>query len=178
MDTTAVKSVCVTGHRKDFDEFAVVASLKEAIFLAYIKGFTNFCTGMALGVDTLFAREVIKLKEIGKSGLFSDITLTAYVPFEGQELKWPQPDQQEYTEILSDCDSVIHCSKAGYGAKKFFIRNRRMVDESQAVIAVYDGREGGTQDCANYAWSKGRWVYVIDPKTGRAKWKNKRAAVQ
>jgi uncharacterized phage-like protein YoqJ len=167
--TAGVRALCVTGPRKDFIPIVVHDSLQEAVFTAYIKGFTVFITGMALGVDTIFAEIVLNLRET-----FGDMELHAYIPFEGQELKWKQPQQQHYCEILAECNDVVHCSEAGFQPKKFQIRNEAMVDESDAIVAVYDGREGGTKNCFDYAWKKKKPIRVIDPRTGQAKWLKKR----
>ena len=44
------------------------------------------------------------------------------------------------------------------------IRNRWMVDNSDLVLAVFDGKkEGGTWNCVKYAKSKNKEIVVIKP---------------
>lgn len=167
---TTTKQLCVTGPRRDFNFVTTERSLKEAIVKAYMNGFMRFACGMALGVDTVFADTVLALRDSALDGeVFSDLTLVAYVPFEGQELKWPQPHQLKYTEILREAD-VVYTGTPGYSDEKYILRNKRMIDESETVVAVYDDRGGGTGQCYDYSLGVGRYVYRIDPFSGKARW--------
>lgn len=168
---TPTKQLCVTGPRRDYNFVSVGRALKEVVVRAYMNDFTRFACGMALGIDTLFADVVLELKEsFGARQLFSDMQLIAYVPFEGQEFKWPQPHQMKYTELLRAASEVIYTADTGYADSKYIIRNERMVNESQAVVAVYDGRGGGTGHCYDYALRSGKRVFKIDPYSGVGGW--------
>jgi len=49
-------------------------------------------------------------------------------------------------------------------------RNEWMVDNSDAVIAVWDGTPGATATAVDYARKLGRSVLVIDPVKQTEKW--------
>ena len=42
-------------------------------------------------------------------------------------------------------------------------RNRYMVDNASVVVAVYDGRQGGTASTIAYAAKKGREIIELRP---------------
>ena len=47
-----------------------------------------------------------------------------------------------------------------HGKKAGILRNKEMVDEADAVIAIWDGKSRGTKHSIDYAHSKGKPVYV------------------
>jgi len=49
-------------------------------------------------------------------------------------------------------------------------RNECMIDNSDAVIAVWDGAPGGAANPVDYAHKVGRSVLVIDPVKQTEKW--------
>lgn len=103
----------------------VVSTLDPAVDIA-------IC-GMAQGVDQLFANICM---EFG-------IPVHAYVPFEGQESKWPTIAQKKYRSLINQCDDVVVC--AAHSSKgAFLFRNALMVRNSDSAIAVWDGSPGGT----------------------------------
>ena len=70
---------CFTGHRMQKltrSEEAIRRDLEDAIRMAIAGGYTTFITGMASGVDTWAAMEVLSLKASGK-----DVHLVCAVPF-------------------------------------------------------------------------------------------------
>jgi len=124
-------------------------------------GQTEFISGMAIGADQLFANAVIELKRAGYP-----ITLVAAVPFQGQENNWPEYTRVKFRNILSCADKVQIVSPGGYEARKMQIRNCWMVDNSDIVLAVWDGKkEGGTWNCISYAVSKNKVMVNLEPKT-------------
>lgn len=167
MDGCIRNSISFTGHRPSklggYDESVKkVVDIKNAllykIIVAYEKGYTNFVSGMAIGVDTWAAEAVLKLKDE-----LPDITLTCAIPFEGQQSRWPVEAQKRFYKILDNADTIHYVCDAGYGAWKLQRRNEWMVDNSQLVIAVWDGTEGGTGNCVKYAERKKREIWRIEP---------------
>lgn len=153
-------SVCFTGHRPDklggYNENNPIMArvrkmLTHEIRRMLLSGNRTFITGMALGVDQLAAEILLDLKD--GSGHISNIKLIAAVPFLGQEKMWPQASQRKFREILAKCDEVVYVCNAGYAGWKMQKRNEWMVDNSEAVIAVWDGTAGGTGNCVKYAES-------------------------
>lgn len=97
--------------------------------------------GMALGWDQAVATAALAL----------GIPVVAYIPFDGQESGWPDTAKAHYAKLLSLCSEVIVCSPGGYSPEKMQLRNQAMVDGSVQLIALWDGKPGGTSNCVSYA---------------------------
>ena len=104
---------------------------------------------MALGWD----------QAIAEAALYLDMPLVAYIPFVGQESRWPETSQQRYWHILNNPNTeyVIVC-EGGYGAWKMQKRNEAMVNASMHLLALWDGSTGGTGNCIRYAKAKQRRI--------------------
>lgn len=61
-----------------------------------------------------------------------------------------------FTEHVADWE--------GQGRRAGFLRNVRMVDAVEAVIAIWDGESRGTKHSIYYATSQGKQVFVIRPQ--------------
>lgn len=118
-------------------------------------------SGMALGVDQLYVQTAIQLKNMWSK--YFKVTITAAIPCRGHELKWPLKSRELYHELLKQCDSVRYIHNGTYTQSCMEERNRWMVDNSDAVIAVWDGKSGGTANCIRYARQKGKTIYIINP---------------
>lgn len=104
-------------------------------------------TGMALGVDQIFAEEILQLKQQGHN-----ITLCACIPFLGQQCKWPAKAQEHYRVLCSKCDSSVCVCQGNYASWKLQKRNEYIVDRVDKLIAVWNGEpNGGTFNCIKYA---------------------------
>ena len=145
------KTCCVTGHRdipaEQMDRIQKL--LRQEILAAIEDGYTHFISGFAAGADLLFANIVAELKEI------YPITLEAAIPYPGR-MKTPD---ETFQRLIRCCDTVkIHSDSYFKGC--YMRRNRYMVDQSQRVVAVYNGRPtGGTAATVRYA--KGKDVRVV-----------------
>jgi uncharacterized phage-like protein YoqJ/predicted NAD-dependent protein-ADP-ribosyltransferase YbiA (DUF1768 family) len=136
-------------------------------------------SGMALGADQWWAEEALNL----------NLTVHAYIPFTGQEGRWPQVSQQTYSNILSRCAVVKNCMEERWN--RFYddmnsireymqYRNECMIRDCKALVAVYDGSHGGTKNCYDVAHHNMprfikdqnllRWIWVIDPRSRECKW--------
>lgn len=110
-------------------------------------------SGMALGVDQWAAEICLEL----------GIPLTAAVPFVGQEKIWPVSSVVKFNEILDKATEKVIVSPGGYAAWKMQVRNQWMVDNSDKVIAVFDGSKGGTGNCVEYIKKVGKPLIIVDP---------------
>ena len=100
-------------------------------------------TGGALGWDTWLA----------EAALECDIPLLVYIPFEGQEKRWPKQSQDRYNSILERAKEVKYLF-AEYSNQAFLDRNKMMMDHCDVVYALYNGKpEGGTAHAIRYAES-------------------------
>ncbi len=153
--------VCGTGHRpnKLGGEYDLKGPLTRLIAEEVYKVFDRIkpdviISGMALGFDMILAVCAIK----------KGITLHAAVPFAGQEKKWPAQSQKLYASILSKAADVTIVCEGAYAAHKMQHRNEWMVDNSEKIIACWDGSDGGTKNCVDYVlkWPR-KELIRIDP---------------
>lgn len=156
--------ICVTGHRPNklygYDIYNEQwTKLKEILKKLLIE---NNCdeaiTGMALGVDTIFALAVLELKEEGY-----DIKLHCAIPCINHSCKWIKESIDLYNDILEKADVVKIVSNEEYKPWLMQKRNEYMVDLADKVIAVWDGSKGGTGNCVNYAMKRGKEIIRIIP---------------
>lgn len=75
-----------------------------------------------------------------------------------------------YDKILQKAYKIIAVNDDPYAPWKMQARNEWMIDNSNAVIAVWDGSPGGTANNIKYAEAKERPVLVIDPVKREEKW--------
>jgi uncharacterized phage-like protein YoqJ len=102
-------------------------------------------SGMALGWDQALAWAALDM----------GIPITAAVPFEGIETRWPQRSQNIFNQILDRVKEVhFVCSEMGPFKKAFQVRNEWMVDRADLMLALCDGSWGGTFNCIRYAEKK------------------------
>ena len=154
--------VAGTGHRppklggySDAAHQILIQYAEEA--LKYIKP-DKVISGMALGWDQALAQAAINL----------DIPFIAAVPFKGQESRWPIESQERFKRLLSKADeTVVTSSSGGYAAWKMTVRNKYMVNNASIILAMYDGSDGGTKNCLNYAKIKNKKIINLYPL-----WKN------
>ncbi len=141
-------SAAFTGHR-DIDE-TKIAALKNKLCLAieqyYDDGVTNFVCGMALGFDMMAAETVLSLRDE-----LPDITLTAVIPFRGQDDRWNERNRWRYAQILDLADQVIYTSERFFKGCEMK-RNKFMVENSCRLISYFNGEpHGGTYFTFNLA---------------------------
>ena len=124
------------------------------------EGITYFISGMAIGVDMYAAEIVLDLK----LAYGSDISLECAIPCEGQPCKWSMALQQRYADIVGKCDKKTLIQKV-YTSDCMDKRNRYMVDQAAALIAVWNGRPSGTGKTVRYALTMNKPVRIINPVT-------------
>lgn len=115
-------------------------------------------TGMALGVDTVFALAVLELKNEGYN-----IKLHCAIPCKNHSSKWIKESVDLYNDILHKADIVKLVSDEEYKPWLMQKRNEYMVDLADKVIAVWDGSSGGTANCVKYADKCGKDIIRIIP---------------
>lgn len=159
--------VCAfTGHRpqklsieyESSRECLVLKSkLHETIKRVMLAGCFSFMTGMAVGVDTWAAEEVLLLKT-----RYPDLKLYAAVPYKNQYARLYNWQKERYFRILSRCEKVFLISE-DYHKSCFYQRNAFMVNHATVIISVYDGGVGGTANTIALAEKKGIDIYNINP---------------
>jgi uncharacterized phage-like protein YoqJ len=127
-----------------------------------------FISGGALGFDQIAFWCVCILKE--KYALKNILA----IPFKNQNVVWSDNQKYWYNRIVNEADQVTFVDelekyKVGginpgiYHVAKMQKRNQFMVDNSNIVIAYWDGSKGGTKNCLDYALSKNKIIYQINP---------------
>ena len=158
--------VSFTGYRPQKlpffgEEDPMCVDLKNRIYKQIEKlyecGAADFFTGMALGVDIWCAEAVLELKK-----LHPEVKLTAVLPCRGQDAKWGIEERQRYDRILRACDKVM-CLSESYTKDCMLNRNKALVELCDVLVAVYDGKNGGTKFTVDYAAKSGRKTIVIPP---------------
>ena len=119
---------------------------------------TEAITGMALGVDTIFALSVLELKSEGYN-----IKLHCAIPCKNHSCKWIKESVDLYNDILDKADTVKLVTDEEYKPYLMQKRNEYMVDLADKIIAVWNGSKGGTANCVNYAKRKGKEIIYIKP---------------
>ena len=128
------------------------------IELAISLGADTFISGMARGVD-IWACEIIMMLKRSLA-----LKLVCIIPFKGQDEKWDENWKRRYHEILSTADETIVLNEV-YHPGCFAQRNKKMVDMSDLIIAVYKPESaGGTAQTIAYATKKNKAVKIIPVK--------------
>ena len=139
---------CFTGHRPQFlkrPEDDIKADLENSILQAMAEGYTTFISGMACGVDIWAAEIVVRLMDS-----HPELRLVAAVPFPGFDKAWDEDWRRRYSRLLSRAE-YVKILRPAFSRGIYQQRNEWMVDHSSKVIAVYNGRSGGTRNTIRYA---------------------------
>lgn len=157
---------CVTGHRPS--GFPFLREDDSILFLRYkeilsrkideliIGGCDHFITGMADGADIDFAELVLAKRDEGR-----DIILEAALPYPYSPRKKATDVSEKKYNILLSCDMVRTVSSY-YHKGCMMKRNRYMVDNSDIVLAIWNGNEnGGTWNTLKYAISRKKMTRYI-----------------
>ena len=125
---------------------------------AVINGYTYFISGMALGIDMICAEIVLELKK-----KYKNVMLECAIPCLNQEKKWSLTQQERYRKILHKADVVHYVSETEYTDTCMNDRNNYMVEQSDVVIAVWNGKPSGTGNTIKMAKNVGKKVRIVNP---------------
>lgn len=159
---------CFTGHRPQNLPFSfnghderclkLKAAIKnEIVRLIEENTVTKFISGMAIGIDIFLAEIVLDLKEI-----YPQITLECAIPCENQAAKWNESSRNRYYDILEKSDEMTML-QTHYTKNCMQKRNEYMVDNSDFVIAVWNGKPSGTANTIKYAQAQDKKLIIINP---------------
>ncbi len=150
-------TVCFTGHRDipANKRKEILQQLARTIGTLYLEGYRTFCTGGALGFDTLAAAVVLMLKKKK-----TDVQLHLMLPCPDQAHSWKQKDTDMYEAIKAEADDISYAAPQ-YERGCMHTRNRKLVDSSTVCVAYITKRTGGTAYTVDYATKKGCRVINI-----------------
>jgi len=97
---------------------------------------TKIITGMSLGWEQALAMAALEL----------NIPFIAALPFTNQENVWPDKSQFFYRSLLGKATQVKYISKGAFDRKKFWERDRWIVDNSDGIFVLWQNWE---------SWKKG-----------------------
>lgn len=163
-------SICVTGHRPkrlygyDLSDVRWVRLYYLFKRLLKEKECDIALSGMALGVDTIFAMATLSLRDDDQF----PIKLHAAVPCRNLSEPWfNEDDVNRFKHILGVADIVTYVTDSDYVEGCLERRNEFLVDNSDEILAVWTGSPGGTKHCIDYAKKKGKSVTnLINEKGG------------
>jgi len=160
-------SCCFSGYRPEKLPWGADESDARCVFLKerlldtaermIPSGIRHFICGMARGCDMYFCETALLLRE-----KHSDVTVEAAIPYEKQASRWSGEDSARYSRLIRQCDHVTYVGRE-YSRCCMDRRNRYMVESSSILIAVYDGKPGGTKNTVRYAAQRGIEVIEIAP---------------
>jgi uncharacterized phage-like protein YoqJ len=153
-----------TGHRPSYfpieneynESDKWVVKLKENLLQSLEEDKPDLIiSGMAIGWDTFIAETALELR----------IPLNCYIPFNGQESKWPKHVQIRYGKILEKANEIIYLSET-YSKIAFFKRDKAMVDACDKLYALLDPsvKTGGTFITVYEAEMQGKPIKHFWPK--------------
>lgn len=117
-------------------------------------------TSLAVGADQLFANAILR-----HGG-----SLEAIIPFAGYENTFSErKDREEYERLLTSASKVEILEKHGSDEEAYLAAGKRMIELSDILIAVWDGKPaaglGGTGDAVNYALQRRKKTVHLNPIT-------------
>lgn len=150
-----------TGHQglEAHTEEAVDAALRALLVDA--APVVGICS-LAEGGDQIFARAVLD----------AEGSLIVVVPCRGYEQTFSEGAAlADYQSLLSKAARVIELDFPEPSEDAFWSAGKRVVQEAEQVVAVWDGQPagglGGTADVVSYAQSEGRPVTIVWPDGAR-----------
>lgn len=165
--TNRAVTCCFSGYRPDKlpwghnENDARCVRLKEKLddilSAVYESGVRHFICGMALGCDMYFCEAALRLRDE-----HNDITVEAAMPCEDQAARWSEAQRSRYFRLVGQCDVETFVGRK-YTPDCMMRRNMYMVDHASLLIAVYDGRFGGTMHTVGYAEKQGLEIIQIKP---------------
>ncbi|MBE6839364.1 MAG: DUF1273 domain-containing protein [Ruminococcus sp.] len=159
------KTVCFSGHRPTklpcHDEASpetnrLKSMLYKAIYDCIDAGYTNFVTGLAKGIDNWAADMIIEFKTKNEN-----LRLICVKPYKNYGEDWKGYERWELFHIMEKADEVISVCD-GYQKNCMRLRNEKMVDMSDKLIAVISEQRSGTGQTVRYAEKKGIEVQIIN----------------
>jgi len=150
--------VGVTGHQDIPDASRTFVKNGIERFFSHLAGEFTGISSLAAGADQLFAKIVVRLGG----------QLHIIIPCSKYEMTFKDTrDLDDFRDLLKKATFVETLNHIHPSGKAFLEAGYRVVELSQVLIAVWDGRnakgKGGTADIVRYARDRGTEVVVVWP---------------
>lgn len=156
------KTVCFTGYRPEKmphqgqedspETIRIWGTLCTVLEQLVGEGYTRFISGCCRGFNQWAADAVIRMRE-----QHAPVTLECAIPFPDQAKFWTRGDYEAYCALVHRADHLVQISDHYYKGV-YFARNRYMVEQSDFIVAYWDGKAGGTQYTVQYAQKRGKKI--------------------
>jgi hypothetical protein len=154
--------IAVTGHQRldDASWWPWVEAEIDRVLRDVPKPLTGL-TSLAVGADQVFAEAVLR----------NGGALVVVLPFARYALTFDEgPERKRFQRLVACASSVEVLDAKGKQEEAYLSAGKRVVDESDWVIAIWDGKPaaglGGTADIVGYAVSRGKRVIHMNPSLG------------
>lgn len=161
-------TLCFTGHRSQKlpwafnEEHPRCNKMKERLYKVVENcvqhGYINFLCGMALGFDMICAATLLQLKSS-----YPQIKVYGILPCKNQHAMWPDKEKQKYIKLLNQLDGIRCKYDTFNGSECMLERNTYMINNSSLLIALFDGKPGGTQSTILKAQKANVKTFIIKP---------------
>lgn len=151
------KTCCFTGHKKiPFRKSIILYKVLKSVITSLIEhGYERFCSGGAMGFDTIAALAVLRLRHH-----YPDIKLILILPCLSQNEKRKIINKLIYRIIKSKADEIIYTS-TDYFPGCMQKRNRHLVDCSSVCVCYSHEETGDTAYTVKYARKNGLKIYHL-----------------
>lgn len=157
--------IAFTGHRPDklpdgygknekLRDFIEECLCKKLDSLDYGLSHIKVITGGAIGIDQIAANAALCCKYYG-GDYEEQVHVVIAEPFKFFWQKWPPQTVEDYFDLRHRVDDFFQVCEPGYAPWKMQKRNEYMVDNCDELWAYWDGSDGGTKNCIDYAKKKG-----------------------
>ena len=121
-------------------------------------GLPEACTGMALGIDQMFAYVCHSL----------GFNYTTFIPCKNQEKVWPQASQDFYHKTLKNAYRIVYVHNGPYYSgcmqkRNIAMRDWALEDKDNVLLAVWNGSSGGTANMIKSCKEKNMSIIYLNP---------------
>lgn len=151
-----VTVVGITGHQGLPSQVIDLLEQRVPVILRDLSA-SEMVASLAQGADQVCAAIAVEL----------GVPLRVIIPSQSYDVTFDEEGLGRYQHLLDRASSVVTLGYDAPSEEAFFAAGRQVADESDVLIAVWDGQPaaglGGTGDVVAYARSKGTRVEVLWP---------------
>jgi uncharacterized phage-like protein YoqJ len=165
-----MKMCCFSGYstfdlsyeKTDYRELKKI--MKLVIQNLFYQGYSNYLCNFDKGADLYFAESLFEMKLI-----YPTLSLESIIPYENQASGWPERERERYYDLLAKCDKEI-LLYTQYQRGCLLESNKIMIDNSDILITVFDGKLSLTMQAIQYAKKSSKKIICINPQNYNAQY--------